>query len=113
MEQVDKGIEHYLKNCANYERNAAYQDDIHTVQQISEELKREGEECISIHRMKRPQFEVGVINLFQTITRLYELMSQEKSFRMELYYNSEARSAEVNFYAPKHELDDKKQESEK
>lgn len=114
MEVVkDETIEHYLEESANYERTAAYQDDIHTMKEITEELKREGEDCVGWHRMKRPQFETGVINLFQTFNRMFELMMHEESFRMEVHYNSEARSAEVNFYVPKHESGDKMQESDK
>ena len=105
--EVDKdGIEYYLERCASYERKAAYQDYIHTMKEITEELKREGEVCVGMHRIKRPQFETGVVNLFQTMNRMFELMNEEKSFRMELHYNSEAQSAEVNFYIPKHESDD-------
>lgn len=113
MEVNKDGIEHYIEQCAAYERKAAYQDDIHTMKEITEELKREGENCVGWHRVKRPQFETGVINLFQTINRMFELMMNEKSFRMEVHYNSEARSAEVNFYVPKHESDDRIEESDK
>ena len=108
-----KCIEGYLEMCASYERKAAYQDYIHTMSQITDELKHEGEQCVGIHWIKRPQFETGTINLFRILSRMYELMTKEKSFRMEVYYNSEARSAEVNFYVPKDESGDTKQESDK
>lgn len=111
--EQDELIEHRLKVEAEKEREAAYQNPIHTYKEITEDLKRSGEECAGFFGMRRPHFESLVVNLFMAMERIFNLMNKEKSFRMEIYYDSEAQKVEFNLYTPiKSESDDKNPECE-
>lgn len=100
--QLNELIEERLKATAEKERIAAYQKKIHSYKEITEELKRGEEECAAIISVRRPHFEVSIVDAYAIMEKIYNLMNTEKSFRMELYYDSEAQNAELNFYMPTH-----------